>query len=72
MIRVIRLRTEAENDIYEAASWYESQRLGLGHDFLDATEATFQLITEHPLQYPAMHRNTRRALLSRFPFGAYF
>ncbi len=72
MISVIRLRTEAENDIFEAASWYEGQRSGLGHDFLDAIESIFQLIAEHPLQYPVMHRKTRRALLSRFPFGAYF
>lgn len=56
MTRVIRLRAEAENDIFEAASWYESQRLGLGHDFLDAAEAVFQLIAEHPSQYPLLHR----------------
>lgn len=72
MIRAIRLRPEAEKDIYEAAFWYEKQRLRLGHDFLDAAEKTFKLIAEHPLLYPVVHRSTRRALLSRFPFGVYF
>jgi len=32
----IRLREEAEQDIEEAASWYESQRVGLGGAFLDS------------------------------------
>lgn len=72
MSRNIRLRDEAENDIREAASWYESQRLRLGHEFLDAVEASFTSISDNPLQFPILHRSTRRALLSRFPFGVFF
>jgi plasmid stabilization system protein ParE len=72
MTHVIRLRAEAEDDIYEAAAWYESQRLRLGHDFLDAIEASFARISENPLQFPVLYRGTRRALLSRFPFGVFF
>lgn len=72
MIRDIRLRTEAENDIYEAASWYENQRVQLGHEFLDAIEASFSRISQNPLQFPILYRDTRRALLSRFPFGVFF
>jgi len=72
MNRVIHLRSEAENGIFEAASWYENQREGLGHEFLDVVEATFLRIAEHPSQYPVLHRNTRRALLPRFPFGIFF
>jgi plasmid stabilization system protein ParE len=69
---VIRVRVEAEDDIYEAAAWYESQRLRLGHDFLDAVESMFARISENPLQFPALYRECRRALLSRFPFGVFF
>lgn len=72
MSRDIRLRVEAENDIYEAASWYESQRLRLGHEFLDAIEASFTRISENPLQFSILYRSTRRSLLSRFPFGVFF
>jgi len=72
MTFTIRLRAEAENDVQEAAVWYESQRLRLGHDFLDAVEASFNRISENPLQFPVLHRGTRRALLSRFPFGVFF
>lgn len=31
----VRLREEAERDLVMAASWYEEQRAGLGHEFLD-------------------------------------
>jgi plasmid stabilization system protein ParE len=72
MTLAIRLRAEAENDIRDATVWYESQRLRLGHDFLDAVEALFTRISENPLQFPVVYRGTRRALLSRFPFGIYF
>jgi plasmid stabilization system protein ParE len=72
MIGDLRLRAEAENDIYEAASWYENQRLRLGHEFLDAIEVSFVRISDNPLQFPVLYRDTRRALLSRFPFGVFF
>lgn len=72
MTPVIRLRAEAENDIHDAASWYESQRPHLGHEFLDEIEASFTRIAENPLQFQILYRGVRRALLSRFPFGVFF
>ena len=72
MTSVLRLREEAENDIHDAAGWYESQRIQLGHEFLDEIEALFSRISENPLQFPILYRGIRRALLSRFPFGVFF
>jgi plasmid stabilization system protein ParE len=68
----VRLREEADQDLAAAASWYEQQRAGLGHEFLDEALSVFQLIAEQPLKYPVVHRDTRRALMTRFPFGVYF
>ena len=45
MTFAIRLRAEAESDIRDAAVWYESQSLRLGHDFLDAVEISFAQIS---------------------------
>jgi len=59
MTFVIRLRVEAENDIHDASVWYESQRLLLVHDFLDAVEAAFSRISENPLQFPILYRGAR-------------
>jgi toxin ParE1/3/4 len=72
MNRTIRLREEADRDLVEAASWYEDQRAGLGHDFLAEALATFRLVAEQPLRYPIARRDMRRALMKRFPFGIYF
>ena len=72
MRRTVRLREEADRDLATAAGWYEQKRDGLGHEFLDDALFTFQKIEEQPLAYPLVHRNARRALMTRFPFGIYF
>jgi len=68
----VRLREEADRDLTDAASWYEQHKLRLGHEFLDDALSVFDRISEQPLSYPVVHRNTRRALMNRFPFGIYF
>jgi len=68
----IHLRPEAEQDLMEAASWYEEQRHGLGYEFIDETLAMFSTLSESPLLYPDVHRGTRRAIMHRFPFGVYY
>ena len=68
----LRLRPEAEREFADAALWYEEQGLALGHQFLDEALAAFSTITETPLMYPIVHRNTRRTLIHRFPFGVYY
>jgi len=72
MTYTVRLREEAEVDLEEAASWYESQRSGLGHDFLDAVLQTLGSIEQSPLSYPVIYRSTHRAVLPRFPFAVFY
>ena len=66
------VRPEAEADIEEIATWYEQQRQGLGHEFLDEVLSLCETIAENPAMYPVVHRRARRALIRRFPFGVYF
>lgn len=68
-MREIRLRPEAEEDLADAAACYEKQRLGLGHEFLDEVQAMLSSIAETPMMYPNVHRDTRRAVIHRFPFS---
>lgn len=68
----VRLREEAEHDLEEAASWYESQMPGLGHDFLDMVEQALDSVAQNPFYYPVVHRGTHRALMSRFPFAIFY
>ncbi len=72
MIRVLRLRPEAEDELTEALNWYEKQVDGLGVEFLSAVEACFQSIIRHPLSYPVVHKTMRRALLRRFPYEIFY
>lgn len=66
------VRPAAAADIDDAFLWYEAQRQGLGHEFLAAADTLVNAIAEHPLRYPLVRRNTRRALLRRFPYAMYF
>ena len=68
----IEFRPAAAADLEEAADWYEAKRSGLGLEFLDAAHATLATISENPKLYPALHRDTRRALVRRFPYGLYY
>jgi plasmid stabilization system protein ParE len=72
MIYEIRFRLEAENDIEDASVWYESQRQGLGQLFLNEIEKSLEVISENPLLYPVIYRNTRRAVIHKFPFAIFY
>lgn len=63
----VRLRPEAEQDLVEAATWYEGNQPGLGQQFLDEVEVTLTAIGDQPLVYTAVYRSLRRALLKRLP-----
>jgi len=65
-------RPAAAADIEDAYDWYESQRSGLGDEFMVAINAAVDSKSENPLGYPVIHRQTRRLLLRRFPYGLYF
>lgn len=45
---------------------------GLGERFLAAVGDAVALIAESPLQFAVLHRETRRVLLRRFPYGVYY
>jgi plasmid stabilization system protein ParE len=68
----VRFRHEAEQDMAEAALWYEQQQRGLGQDFLDEALAVFMRRAETPHGYELVHRSARRALLRRFPFAVFY
>lgn len=66
------IRPEAEADIRLAYQWYEAQRPGLGEDFALCLEAAFMSIQAHPMLYQTMHKEVRRILVRRFPYGVYY
>lgn len=68
----VRLRPEAEQDLLEAALWYEANEPGLGGQFLDCVQAALAAIAEQPVAYTVVYNSVRRALVKRFPFGVFY
>ena len=69
---IVHFRPDAETDVADAAAWYENQRKGLGTEFLDEILATCSSISENPKMYPVLHRETRRAIIHKFPFSIFY
>jgi toxin ParE1/3/4 len=63
---------EAEQDLTDAWGWYESQRDGLGDEFLLCVEAAFEFACRQPRACPIVEANIRRVLVHRFPYGVFF
>lgn len=61
-----------EDEIIDASLWYENKKEGLGLDFLLSVEATLHSIRRDPLHFQTVHKNTRRAMTKRFPYGIFF
>jgi plasmid stabilization system protein ParE len=70
--RKVVFRPQAEDDALHVHAWYESRRAGLGRQFGQALDALVARIADNPLVYQSVHRETRRAVLSRFPYAIYF
>ncbi len=71
-MRSLIVRPDAEKDTTDAALWYETQSQGLGSDFLRSVDACLADVARAPQRFPVVHRNARRALLRRFPYGVFF
>lgn len=66
------VRPEAKADIREAMQWYDARREGLGADFRSSVERAIDNILRFPEGSPLVHRNLRRALIQRFPYGIFY
>ena len=69
--RVI-IRPNAEADLREARSWYESRRAGLGDELLDEVRRAVRLLETEPERRPFYYRDFRRLLTRRFPYKLFY
>jgi hypothetical protein len=63
---------EVADELAESYNWYESQRTGLGTQFLTQLGGTLEAVRERPLSFAAIDPNVRRALVRRFEFAVFF
>lgn len=61
-------KPRANQEILEAATWYEDQQAGLGLRFLDELEKLLSHLENEPLIFEEKHFETREAPLNVFPF----
>ncbi len=72
MSRRVIIRPNAEADLQSAWSWYETQRAGLGDEFLAEIDFAVSQLEENPKRRPFYYRNFRRLLTRRFPYKIFY
>lgn len=66
------VQPQAESEIADAFFWYETQDEGLGNEFLRAVDVCLSAIQRHPMSYPLIYKQIRRALVRKFPYGIFY
>lgn len=68
MSYVLENTTFADEDILEAAQWYEDQEKGLGSKFLNDLESLLNYLEKNPLLFPQKTSGIHQAPLKIFPY----
>jgi toxin ParE1/3/4 len=69
MLYSYNLSQEAEDDLFEAFTWYEEQKKGLGDEFLKSLDKAYKSILQYPNSYQIRYKRKVRAFaVDRFPF----
>jgi len=63
---------DVESEISTSYNWYQEQANGLGDDFLNELESSYDAICELPDTWPKFKKSFRRFLLSKFPFSVIY
>ena len=64
-----RFLAPAEEEMSEAALFYETAANGLGNDFLDDVQRAIETLSDYPELGESVDAEFRRMLLHRFPFS---
>jgi plasmid stabilization system protein ParE len=64
-----RFLSPAEEEMTEAALFYESRSGGLGSDFLDDVQQAVDRLSDYPHSGEPIDSGLKRTLLHRFPFS---
>jgi hypothetical protein len=65
----LKVEFDAEKEIDEAISWYESKRVGLGNEFLEELHEYYEILKTETPSFELKRKPTFRELpLKRFPY----
>lgn len=65
-------RKAARLEYDEAAIWYESQKIGLGSEFVSEIERALHTACESPQRFPSVLGNVQCIRVRRFPYSIFF
>ena len=73
-MRRLHVLPEAEEELTEAAQWYEAKRPGLGAELVMLVDRAFDEVREGPEAFPLWQagRPYRKFVMRRFPFVVMF
>ena len=63
---------DAENELIEAARYYESRVAALGVQFLVEADRAVAMILETPRRWRIIEEDVRSYLMPRFPYAIYY
>ena len=63
---------DAEEEFDGAVEYYEQSQPGLGVEFVEEVYAAIARILQYPHAWSALSKNSRRCLVSRFPYGVIY
>lgn len=71
-MRGFRLHRLAEEDLQEAADYYEQEKLGLRDQFLFEFEQVIERLVSYPESAPRVSRYLRMARVGTFPYNVLY
>jgi plasmid stabilization system protein ParE len=72
-VKPLTIHSDAEAELRSAATYYESQRDGLGREFLREFDVAAAWIRQSVDAHPGtIERQTRKRRLARFPYTIYY
>jgi plasmid stabilization system protein ParE len=66
------LRDEAQAEFDEAFDWYNTQRAGLGVEFVAEVQKVFDRIAANPLLHGVAFADVRKGVVRRFPYNVFY
>ena len=66
------INPDAEIDLDQARSWYNTQRTFLGDEFLECVEEALEQIRQMPKTPRKVYLVLRRKLVRRFPYAIFY
>ena len=63
---------QAQNDILQAADWYEEQKRGLGELYMLSIDKCIKLILKNPFAFAVIYLQIRKATKKKYPYSLYY